>query len=73
MSWVVYGYLRLRAETWVVVCAAALDIGAELQPSARYLGLLREGAVEWNLEKGWMRYLTEVGPYRTVFHFFSLN
>jgi hypothetical protein len=41
-----------------------VNVGPELQPSARYLGLLREGAVEWNLEAGWRRYLNEVRPGR---------
>ena len=41
-----------------------VDVGAELLPSARYLGLLREGAEEWNLDVGWRRYLNEVvAPY----------
>ena len=54
-----------------------VDVGAELLPSARYLGLLREGAEEWNLDAGWRRYLQEVvSPYdgegergRTYFFF----
>lgn len=35
------------------------DLGTELLPSARYLGLLTEGAEEWNLDAGWRRYLRE--------------
>jgi hypothetical protein len=41
-----------------------VDVGAALLPSARYLGLLRDGAAEWNLAPGWRRYLnTAVSPY----------
>jgi len=36
------------------------DLGLpSLLPSARYLGLLTEGAEEWNLDAGWRRYLRE--------------
>ena len=36
------------------------DLGLPgLLPSARYLGLLTEGAEEWNLDAGWRRYLRE--------------
>ena len=37
-----------------------VDVGTKLWPSKRYLGLLREGAEEWNLDEGWRRYLNEV-------------
>ena len=41
-----------------------VDVGSELLPSERYLGLLREGAVEWNLDEGWRRYQNEtLAPY----------
>lgn len=43
----------------VTLVYPATDLGTELLPSARYLGLLTEGAEEWNLDLGWRRYLRE--------------
>jgi hypothetical protein len=49
--------IRIAATTLVF---PDVDVGGvQLLPSARYLNVLREGAMEWNLDQTWRRYLAK--------------